>query len=256
VDPGVSQFDGFFEESHTDAIDSGSFEGSRHCGSTVSIAIGFEDAPDAGSVGKSTDGPQVMPQVVEVDFSPCGSNGVSGGGSTGSLDSGQGGEGRNCHIAPFCTYRTLGVRSRFLPMTGERFASEGLCFQSYQARDTRHLNRPWEHIEAHLMMYEGLRTRRAMAPDLFDATMHIVQVVLHKLGRGSRAVTGRLVKMPRKGSVIVIEFSDGLHEYVTTPVRRMLRIAGHDVFFIETANSRYRLEICNSEQDLEGASSG
>lgn len=89
-----------------------------------------------------------------------------------------------------------------------------------------------------------------------DATMGIVLVVLRKLGRGSRAVTGRLVRAPRKGSVIVIEFSDGLHEYVTTPVRRVLRVVGRDVFFIETANSRYRLEICGREQNLEGASSG
>jgi hypothetical protein len=83
-----------------------------------------------------------------------------------------------------------------------------------------------------------------------------VLVVLRKLGRGSRAVTGRLVRAPRKGSVIVVEFSNGLHEYVTTPVRRILRVAGQDVFFIETVNSRYRLEICGRGQDLEGASSG
>jgi len=83
-----------------------------------------------------------------------------------------------------------------------------------------------------------------------------VLVVLRKLGRGSRAVAGRLVKAPRKGSVVVIEFSDGLHEYVTTPVKRVLRLVGHDVFFIETANSRYRLEIRGREQNLEGASLG
>ena len=52
-----------------------------------------------------------------------------------------------------------------------------------------------------------------------------MQVLLRKLGRGSRAVSGRLVRAPRKGSVIVIEFSDGMHEYVTTPVKRLLRIA-------------------------------
>ena len=36
------------------------------------------------------------------------------------------------------------------------------------------------------------------------APMSVVQVVLRKLGRGSRAVTGRLVRAPRKGSVVVI----------------------------------------------------
>ena len=81
-------------------------------------------------------------------------------------------------------------------------------------------------------------------------------VVLRKLGPGSRAISGRLVRAPKQGSAIVIEFADGLHEYVTTPVRRILRLADKDTFFIETLNSRYRLEICVSEQDLEGASSG
>ena len=43
--------------------------------------------------------------------------------------------------------------------------------------------------------------------------------------------------------MIVIEFSDGMHEYVTTPVRRVLKLAGGEVFYIETMNSRYRLEV-------------
>jgi len=41
----------------------------------------------------------------------------------------------------------------------------------------------------------------------------------------------------------VIEFPDGLHEYVTTPVKRVLRLVGGDVFFLQTANSCYRLEV-------------
>jgi hypothetical protein len=84
----------------------------------------------------------------------------------------------------------------------------------------------------------------------------IVHVVLTKLGRGARAIVGRLVRTPRKGSVIVIEFTDGMHEYVTTPVRRVLKVVGKDIFYIETANSRYRLEVRGRVQQLEGASSG
>lgn len=83
-----------------------------------------------------------------------------------------------------------------------------------------------------------------------------VQVVLRKLGRGSRAVSGRLVRAPRKGSVVVIEFADGMHEYVTTAVKRVLRLAHQDVFYIETANSRYRLEVQAKDNVLEDASSG
>lgn len=85
------------------------------------------------------------------------------------------------------------------------------------------------------------------------ASICSVQVVLRKLGRGSRAVVGRLVRAPRKGSVIVIEFSDGMHEYVTTPVKRVLRLAGREVFYIETVNSRYRLEVRGREVALDGA---
>lgn len=76
------------------------------------------------------------------------------------------------------------------------------------------------------------------------ATLELVDVVLRKLGRkGGRVVAGRLVRAPRSGSVVVIEFPDGLHEYVTTPVKRVLRLAGDDVFFVQTANSCYRLEV-------------
>ena len=74
-----------------------------------------------------------------------------------------------------------------------------------------------------------------------------MDVVLRKLGKGARAVAGRLVRAPRKGSVVVIEFPDGMHEYVTTPVKRVLRIAGREVFYIETINSRYRLEVRGRE---------
>jgi hypothetical protein len=42
---------------------------------------------------------------------------------------------------------------------------------------------------------------------------------------------------------VVIEFPDGLHEYVTTPVRRILRVAGMEVYYLQTTNSRYRLEV-------------
>ena len=77
--------------------------------------------------------------------------------------------------------------------------------------------------------------------------MIVVDVVLRKLGKGARAVAGRLVRAPRKGSVVVIEFPDGMHEYVTTPVKRVLRIAGREVFYIETINSRYRLEVRSRE---------
>ena len=76
----------------------------------------------------------------------------------------------------------------------------------------------------------------------------VVDVVLRKLGRkGGRIVAGRLVRPPRNGSVVVIEFPDGLHEYVTTPVKRILRVVGRDIYYLQTANSRYRLEVRSGE---------
>lgn len=68
-------------------------------------------------------------------------------------------------------------------------------------------------------------------------------------GASGRAVSGRLLRAPRKGAVIVIEFADGLHEYVTTPVKRVFKVCGKDIFYIETANSRYRLEVRSGELD-------
>ncbi len=102
------------------------------------------------------------------------------------------------------------------------------------------------------------RIRLAGGLDLAHAVAKVesVQVVLRKLGRGSRAVSGRLVRAPRKGSVIVIEFADGMHEYVTTAVKRVLRMAQKDVFYIETVNSRYRLEVREREGALDDAQSG
>ena len=92
----------------------------------------------------------------------------------------------------------------------------------------------------------GRRTCAVDAPGE-NARFGVVDVVLRKLGKGARAVAGRLVRAPRKGSVVVIEFPDGMHEYVTTPVKRVLRIAGREVFYIETINSRYRLEVRGRE---------
>ena len=78
-----------------------------------------------------------------------------------------------------------------------------------------------------------------------------VEVVLRKLGpKPGRPVIGRLVRAPRRGAVVVIEFPDGMHEYVTTPVKRVLRMAGREVFYIETINSRYRLEVRSREDSV------
>lgn len=78
-----------------------------------------------------------------------------------------------------------------------------------------------------------------------------MEVLLRKVGRKhGRAVVGRLLRAPRKGSVVVIEFPDGLHEYVTTPVKRILRLVGRDIYYLQTANSRYRMEVRSEDAVL------
>ncbi|MCA9600953.1 MAG: S24/S26 family peptidase [Polyangiales bacterium] len=75
-----------------------------------------------------------------------------------------------------------------------------------------------------------------------------MDVLLQKMGKkAGRAVVGRLLRAPRKGAVVVIEFPDGLHEYVTTPVKRILRIVGQGTYYLQTANSRYRLVVQSGE---------
>jgi hypothetical protein len=103
--------------------------------------------------------------------------------------------------------------------------------------------------------WNGEERKRGMDGRGVDARLVVVDVVLRKLGKGSRAVAGRLVRAPRKGSVVVIEFPDGMHEYVTTPVKRVLRLAGREVFYIETINSRYRLEV-RGREDAVAESAG
>ena len=85
---------------------------------------------------------------------------------------------------------------------------------------------------------------------------------MRKVGRKpGRPVAGRLVKAPKKGAVIVVEFPDGVHEYVTTPVKRVLRLADEgsaEVYYIQTANSSYRMEVNGELSDVseEAARSG
>ena len=69
------------------------------------------------------------------------------------------------------------------------------------------------------------------------------EVVLQKLKTNAQPIIGRLANPPKKGSPIVIEFADNMHEYVTTPVVRFLQMVNDGTFYIETTNSRYRLSV-------------
>jgi len=68
-------------------------------------------------------------------------------------------------------------------------------------------------------------------------------VVLRKLGsRSGSSVSGKLERPLSEGTSVVLSFPDGRHEYVTTPVKRVFRIAGSNVIYFQTRNSTYRLE--------------
>lgn len=75
-----------------------------------------------------------------------------------------------------------------------------------------------------------------------------MDVILTKVGHGpAKSVSGKLTRPPKKGAVVIVEFPDGLHEYVTTPVRRILQSLESNVYYIQTSNSRYRLEVQSNE---------
>lgn len=80
-----------------------------------------------------------------------------------------------------------------------------------------------------------------------------MNVLLHKLGKSSGVIAGKLSKLPKKGAIVVVEFQDGMHEYVTTPVQRVMRLPEKNVYYVETTNSRYRLEVLDEVAAPSGA---
>src|SRR4051812_36689228 len=137
----------------------------------------------------------------------------------------------------------IGASSRVAAASRERSGKRQRC------------RRSWVGLDRTLRLIVFVDSARAerdftlphLACGLLRAILSVVEVVLRKLGpKPGRPVTGRLVRAPRRGAVVVIEFPDGLHEYVTTPVRRILRIAGQEVYYLQTTNSRYRLEVRRS----------
>jgi hypothetical protein len=64
---------------------------------------------------------------------------------------------------------------------------------------------------------------------------------------------GRVAHTPCPGSALVVVFDDGVHEYVTTPVQRVLKLAGREVYYVETTNSRYRMEVRSNARSTVSA---
>lgn len=68
-------------------------------------------------------------------------------------------------------------------------------------------------------------------------------VILVKLGKHHRRIEGKLTRLPTQGSPVTVEFADGTHEYVTTPVVRVFYVVDEANFYVQTTNSTYRLTV-------------
>jgi hypothetical protein len=75
-------------------------------------------------------------------------------------------------------------------------------------------------------------------------------IILQKMKPGSQPLVGTLTFALAKGKPITLEFLNGMHEYVTTPIVRILREVKDDVLYVQTSNSRYRLVITNVVSSL------
>ncbi len=71
-----------------------------------------------------------------------------------------------------------------------------------------------------------------------------MRVLLRKVrGQGASAIVGTVSAEPTPGRPVVVAFHDGIHEFITSPVVRVMRVGNSGTLYIQTRNSVYRLEI-------------
>ena len=71
----------------------------------------------------------------------------------------------------------------------------------------------------------------------------MTNVTLARLKPNRQTIEGKLTSSPKLGSSLIIQYLDGMHEYVTTPVVRIFQVINDGSYYIETTNSRYKLQI-------------
>jgi len=84
-----------------------------------------------------------------------------------------------------------------------------------------------------------------------------MRVLLRKIrGQGASAIVGTISEIPEAGNPVIVAFHDGIHEFITSPVVRVMRLGESPTIYVQTRNSVYRLEIRKPEkQQLPPASS-
>lgn len=71
-----------------------------------------------------------------------------------------------------------------------------------------------------------------------------MRVVLRKIrGSGASAIVGTIARKPSAGHPVVVAFHDGIHEFITSTVVRVLGIGDSSTMYFQTRNSIYRLEL-------------
>lgn len=71
-----------------------------------------------------------------------------------------------------------------------------------------------------------------------------MRVLLRKVrGQGASAIVGTIDREPTPGRPVVVAFHDGIHEFITSPVVRVMRVGGSGTIYVQTRNSVYRLEV-------------
>ena len=76
-----------------------------------------------------------------------------------------------------------------------------------------------------------------------------MRVVLRKVrGHGASAIVGTIGRRPSPGQPVVVAFHDGIHEFITSTVTRVMGIGESSTIYFQTRNSIYRMEL--SEEDV------
>jgi len=70
-----------------------------------------------------------------------------------------------------------------------------------------------------------------------------MRVILRKIrGRGASAIVGTICRKPCPGHPFVVAFHDGVHEFITSTVIRVMGVGDGSTVYIQTRNSTYRME--------------
>lgn len=65
-------------------------------------------------------------------------------------------------------------------------------------------------------------------------------------GRGASAIVGTIGRKPTPGHPVVVAFHDGIHEFITSTVVRVMGLIDSSTVYIQTRNSIYRMEVAPS----------